>query len=321
MNVASAEDFIGGGASANRVGGALSHGAVVDSQRSIAEIQSAIAVAKRFPRDPVDCLRKIEMACARPTLAERAIYSFPRGKETVSGPSIRLAEVLAQCWGNMKVGFNVKESNDDRDVVEAFCWDVENNFSVTKVFTVQHVRHTKSGTYKLTDPRDQYENDANQAMRRVRACILSVIPGDILEAAVSFCQRTLETKCDVGPEAQKKLLQAFREIGVSRDMIEAFLGRRVESIMPTQMVRLRQVFASIRDEVSSVADWFTAEAPKGDGSGSGSGEPKVDPTAEALTSGKGSTPERPTGKKEPEAKGDPKTEVKPEAKPEGGATK
>jgi hypothetical protein len=108
-------------------------------------------------------------------------------------------------------------------------------------------------------------------------------------------------------------------------MIEAFLGRRVESIMPTQMVRLRQVFASIRDEVSTVADWFTAEAPKGDGSGSGSGEPKVDPTAEALTSGKGSTPERPTGKKEPEAKGDPKTEAKPEtkgeAKPEAGATK
>ena len=310
MNVASAEDFIGGGVPANRVGGALSHGAHVDSQRSIAEIQSAIAVAKRFPRDPVDCLRKIEMACARPTLAERAVYSFPRGKETVSGPSIRLAEVLAQCWGNMKVGFNVKESNEDRDVVEAFCWDVENNFSVTKVFTVEHVRHTKSGSYKLTDPRDKYENDANQAMRRVRACILSVIPGDILEAAVAFCQRTLETKCEVGPEHQKKLVQAFREIGVSRDMIETFLGRRIESIMPAQMVRLRQVFASIRDEVSSVEDWFTAEAPKGDGSGSGSGEPKVDPTAEALTSGKGSTPERPTGKKEPEVKPEVKQETK-----------
>jgi len=35
--------------------------------------------------------------------AEVASYEYPRGNEKVSGPSIRLAEVLAQCWGNMTV--------------------------------------------------------------------------------------------------------------------------------------------------------------------------------------------------------------------------
>jgi len=302
MNVASAEDFVGG-VPANRAGVGLSHGAEVDGQRAVAEVQAAMAVAKRFPRDTVAALERIKNACARPGLAEQSMYSFSRGGSDITGPSIRLAEAVAQQYGNLQFGIVERESGHKESLVEAFCWDLETNVRVSKVFTVPHVRHTKQGSRPLTDPRDVYENVANNGARRLRACILGVIPGDIIEEAVACCQQTLETKCDVGPEAQKKLLAAFRELGVAREQIEARLQRRLESILPAQMVQLRKIFASIRDGMSATSDWFELK-PAGDGSGhgSGSGTPKADPTAEALASGKGSTPERPTTKKEPEAK-------------------
>ncbi len=73
-----------------------------------------------------------------------------------------------------------------QSTVEAFAWDVEEaNTRQTKVFQVRHWRHTKQGGYKLTDPRDIYELVANNGARRLRACILGVIPGDVIDAAVA----------------------------------------------------------------------------------------------------------------------------------------
>lgn len=294
MNVASADDFTG--VSTNRVagaaGGALSFNSDVEGQRAVAEVQAAMAIAKRFPRDTVAAIERIKNACARPRLAEQSMYSFSRGGSDITGPSIRLAEAVAQQWGNVQFGIVERESGSKESTVEAFCWDLETNVRVSKVFTVPHVRHTKSGSRPLTDPRDIYENVANNGARRLRACILEVIPGDVIEEAVAFCQQTLETKCDVGPDAQKKLLGAFRELGVTREQIETRIQRKVESILPAQMVQLRKIFASIRDGMSAVSDWFEAK-PAGDGSGSGSGNP----TADALLNAKGSTPAERPGKK------------------------
>jgi hypothetical protein len=294
MNVASADDFTG--VSTNRVagaaGGALSFSSDVEGQRAVAEVQAAMVIAKRFPRDTVAAIEKIKNACARPRLAEQSMYSFSRGGSDITGPSIRLAEAVAQQWGNVHFSIVERESNSKESLVEAFCWDLETNVRVSKVFTVPHVRHTKQGSRPLTDPRDIYENVANNAARRLRACILEVIPGDVIEEAVAFCQQTLETKCDVGPDAQKKLLGAFRELGVTREQIETRIQRKVESILPAQMVQLRKIFASIRDGMSAVSDWFEAK-PAGDGSGSGSGNP----TADALLNAKGSTPAERPGKK------------------------
>lgn len=299
MNVASADDFTGASRlpSVQSGGGAMTHGADVDGQRAIAEVQAAMAVAKRFPRDTVAAIERIRNACARPRLAEQSMYSFSRGGSDISGPSIRLAEAVAQQWGNVQFGIVERESGAKESLVEAFCWDLETNVRVSKVFSVPHVRHTKTGSRPLTDPRDIYENVANNGARRLRACILEVIPGDVIEEAVGYCQQTLETKCDVGPEAQKKLLATFRDLGVSRDQIETRIQRKVESIQPAQMVQLRKIFMSIRDGMSAVGDWFEAKAT-GDGSGSGSGSP----TTDALLNAKGTAPAERPGKKTTEAK-------------------
>ncbi|MDI6567144.1 hypothetical protein QL295_21740, partial [Bacillus subtilis] len=72
--------------------------------RQAQEVQAARVIAKKFPRDVYAAFDRIKKACDRRLLAENAVYEYPRGGTKVSGPSIRLAEALAQNWGNIDYG-------------------------------------------------------------------------------------------------------------------------------------------------------------------------------------------------------------------------
>ncbi|PSJ89889.1 hypothetical protein [Aeromonas veronii] len=232
----------------------------VEQQRAIQEVQAAMVIAKKFPRNPVEATDRILQACSRPTLAEGALYSYNRGGADVTGPSIRLAEALAQAWGNMQFGIRELEQRKGESIVEAFAWDVETNTKQLKIFTVPHIRHTRSGQKRLEDPRDIYELVANNGARRLRACILGVIPGDVIEAAQRQCEVTLNTHADTSPESIKRMLDTFSaEFGVTTEQVQAYLGRRADAMLPAQYVQMRKIYASLRDGMSKPGDWFKSK--------------------------------------------------------------
>ena len=232
----------------------------VEQQRAIQEVQAAMVIAKKFPRNPVEAADRILQACSRPTLAEGALYSYNRGGSDVTGPSIRLAEALAQAWGNMQFGIRELEQRKGESIVEAFAWDVETNTKQLKIFTVPHIRHTKNGQKRLEDPRDIYELVANNGARRLRACILGVIPGDVIEAAQRQCEVTLNTHADTSPESIKRMLDTFSaEFGVTTEQVQTYLGRRADAMQPAQYVQMRKIYASLRDGMSKPGDWFKSK--------------------------------------------------------------
>jgi hypothetical protein len=230
--------------------------AVSDQARAIADVQAAMVIARSNPRDPVAAMDRILNACTRPTLAETAVYQYARGGSDISGPSIRLAEALAQSWGNISFGIRELEQREGESTVQAFAWDLETNTRREVAFQVPHIRHTRSGRTKLTDPRDIYEMVANQGARRMRACILAVIPGDVTEAAVHQCELTMKAKADTSPEGMQKMIEAFGAFGVTREQIEKRIQRRIDAIQPAQVVALKRIYASLRDGMSSAPDWF-----------------------------------------------------------------
>jgi len=232
-----------------------------DQQRAIAEVQAAMMIARMNPRDPIAAMDRILNACGRQSLADAAVYTYNRGGSDVSGPSIRLAEAMAQQWGNMQFGIRELEQRHGESTVQAFAWDVETNTRREVTFQVPHLRYTKTGVKRLEDPRDVYEMVANQGARRLRACILAVIPGDVTEAAVQQCEVTMKSNADTSPETIQKMVTAFSEFGVSKEQIEKRIQRRLDAIQPAQVVQLKKVYASLRDGMSSVGDWFEAEAP------------------------------------------------------------
>lgn len=238
--------------------------AAMESRES-QQVQVAMLAAKRFPRDEKAALDRILNSCSREGLASQSQYSFARGGTDIGGPSIRLAEAIAQHWGNIECGWREVERTKDTDgtgvsVVEAYAWDMESNFRIPRSFTVRHWRDRKNGGgYALSDERDIYELCANQAARRLRACILGVIPGDIVEEAVKQCDATLASSADTGPESQKKIVEAFAPYQVTRSQIEAKIQRRISAITAAQVITLRKIMMSLKDGMSSPADWFEPE--------------------------------------------------------------
>ncbi len=237
--------------------------AAMESRES-QQVQVAMLAAKRFPRDEKAALDRILNSCSREGLASQSQYSFARGGTDIAGPSIRLAEAIAQHWGNIECGWRELDRAKDADgvgvsTVEAYAWDMESNFRIPRSFTVRHWRDTKKGGYALSDERDIYELCANQAARRLRACILGVIPGDIVEEAVKQCDATLAASADTGPESQKRIIEAFQPYGVSKAQIEAKIQRRISAITAAQVITLRKIVMSLKDGMSSPADWFEPE--------------------------------------------------------------
>lgn len=226
------------------------------AQREVAEVQAAMAIAKRFPRDPKEAVDRILNACTRPGLAEKALYQYARGGQDVTGPSIRLAEELARGWGNLLTGVTELSRSNGVSECLAYCWDLETNYRDEKRFQVRHWRDTKKGGYQITDERDIYELIANMGARRKRACILAVIPGDVQEAATQQCDATMRIKAEVTPERILGMLERFADYGVTKDMIEARIQRRMDAITPAMLVNLGKIYNSLKDGMSKAADWF-----------------------------------------------------------------
>lgn len=231
----------------------------VAASRVAQEVQAMMIMAKRFPRDQATAFQSIMEACKRPSLAEQSQYAYPRGKETVEGPSIRLAEVLMQNWGNIDAGVVEVEQRKGESVMMAYAWDTQTNTRDSKIFTVPHIRHTRNGQYDLTDPRDIYEMTANQAARRKRACILTVIPGDIVESAMIACDKTMAGANDEPLiDRVRKMVSAFDANLVSPAMIETRLGHKIDTTSEPELANLRKIFRSIKDNFASVESFFPA---------------------------------------------------------------
>lgn len=228
------------------------------ASRQMQEVQGQIVMAKKFPRNEIAARNRILTACQRKRLAEQAEYEYQRGDSKVIGVSIRLAEAMAQNWGNIDFGFVELEQRSGESQVMAYAWDLETNTRQTKIFSVPHVRETKKGNYPLTKPRDIYEQVANQAARRVRACILGIIPGDIVEEAVEQCHKTLIN----GEEKPlKDLIQgvvrtAEKDYQVPQESLEKYIGCKAEAFSMNDLIRLKRVFNSIKDGMAKREEIF-----------------------------------------------------------------
>jgi len=234
----------------------------IQSSRAIQEVRAAYMMAQQFPRDENRAFSNVMIACKRKRLAECAEYEFPRGESRVVGPSIRLAEMLAQYWGHISTGFLEVEQRKGWSTVMAYAVDLQTGSRAEKSFQVEHVRHTKQGRYALSDPRDIYEMVANQAMRRVRACILSILPGDLVEAAIEACRTTMRDQKTPFADRLKSMLDAFEKQGVTVKMLEDFFGMNASAFGENQLARGRRMFQSLADGISSKEEMFNLDSGK-----------------------------------------------------------
>lgn len=231
--------------------------------KELSEIKGKMFLARQFPRDPDWALEAALKECSRKELAEVAQYEYPKGDTVVKGPSIRLVEVLARHWSNITSGVDEIDSKDGETTIKAYAWDLETNVSDSKTFTVRHERTVGKGqnrtTKRLTDERDIYEMVANKGARRKRACLLAVLPGWYVDAAVAACEETLKASLTDGKSMEEvisSVVDAFAEFNISPQQIQDKLGKEIDKLSKNDVVKLRHLYSAIKDGFVKATDAF-----------------------------------------------------------------
>lgn len=253
----------------NAFGETLQHvgqGTHVEQARAIAEVRAAVMIAMESPRDMGRAIAQMREVCRIPKLAERAFYSVKRGKMKVqdgngrekwvdnfaSGESIHLARELARCWGNINYGVKELSQDETRGQSEmlAFAWDMETNARSEITFIVPHVKG--SARRRLTGTQEIYENNASFSGRRLREVIFNVLPVWFREEAAEICHKTLESGGGVPLEKRRAdCIEGFGSLGVSREQLEAYVGKDFAQATAEDIAQLGVTYRSIkRNEVS-----------------------------------------------------------------------
>ena len=232
----------------------------IEASRAIAEAQGKLVIAKRFPRDEVQAYNRVAQACQRKGIAEKAFYSYNRGGGTVSGPTIRFAEELARCWGNIDYGIKELSQDEGKSEMQAYAWDLETNAQSVQNFTNPHIREVGGKAKILTSQRDIYEINANMGARRLRSRILAILPTDLVDMAINECKKTLAGNNDEPLiDRVKKMIVAFGKLGVTQDQIEKRLGRKADTMTIDDFTDYIGIYNAIKQGESKISEWFEAE--------------------------------------------------------------
>ncbi|WP_441280654.1 hypothetical protein [Tardiphaga sp. 862_B3_N1_1] len=302
--------------------GSINAGAVaIEQERAIAEAQGKLVLAKRFPRDLNTAHSELMAACKSKAFAAVAFYSKPQGGQTISGPSIRMAEQIAQVYENFDYGHRELSRDDMKSEIEVYAWDMQKNNYTRRQKTVLHVRDTRDGPKKLRDQTDIDQKINNVASKEMRGLILAMMPKWLVEEAVQECRKTLAGNNDEPLDVRvRKMTQAFAKFGVSTDHLEKYLGHKLDAVLLDELVDLQGIFNSLRDgtpaseifgqqqqeeasdqqAAASVAD--TAKAARasrstGKASGAAAASPTPAPAPAAESQTKGPAAEKPAAEK------------------------
>lgn len=311
--------------------------ALAAAEAAKARIQAAYIMALQRPRRELDARDRILTACKRSEFAGRAEFSRPMGKKKdengrwvdnyVKGPSIRFAELALREWGNIISEAQVLYEDDDVRRVRVSVLDLESNAQFTKDIQLRKTieRRSKKGreddvigerknsynetVYILHATDDElYVKEAAWVSKVLRNEGLRLIPTDIIEEGMRVARQTAAKQVYQDPEAEKKrLVDAFSSIGVRPAELERYLGHKLDTISPAELVNLRTVYQSIRDNESAWTDYVenqNAAASGGrkkatQGTVSNGEQPKADPPQNGYAGKKVEDPKK-TAAPEPE---------------------
>ena len=225
------------------------------------EIQSAIVLAKKYPRDEDAAFQKLMKACGRTSFAEEAEYSFPRGGQQVRGPSVNLAREAARVWGNVRYGITILRDDTGSRQIQGWAWDLETNTKISAEDDFRKLIFRKGKGWIEPDERDLRELTNRRGAILARNCILQVVPKDLIEDARAKCNETLRATAAKDPDAaRKKIILAFSELNVTPEMLSAYLEHPLAQASPSEIADLRAVYKSISDGNTTWADYVAGNS-------------------------------------------------------------
>ena len=199
--------------------------------------------------------------------AQSCFYCLPRkdkdgNKKEIRGGSIRLAEIIANSWGNLHAATRIVE-NDGRSITASgVAWDLESNVKIemqNKVSIWFGEKAGKGGYQANADMQTMLSNAASA--KALRNAIFKVVPkalvDRVLERAMSFSvgdQKTINSKV-------ADIVDKLVKMGIDREkMLEYYECKTLAEITPEIYRSLIGIGTAVKEGYISVDNVFQSDS-------------------------------------------------------------
>lgn len=228
-----------------------------------AEVDIQISTAKQYPRDLQQVLNRIgTYATMDKETAEDCFYVLRRqnanGENTViEGLSVRMAEIIASSWGNLRVQTRIIGNDGRMITAQAVCHDLETNLAVSK-----EVKRRITNRYGKTFSEDMQVVTGNAAASiAFRNAVLAVIPKAVTKRIINEVKKVALGQSIDLEQSRQNVLAYFGKLGVSNEQVFHYLGIKTIEQMDKQMIfELRATRNAIEEGTTTVKETFILPA-------------------------------------------------------------
>lgn len=228
-----------------------------------AEVDMQIATAKQYPRDITQALAKIK-ACAMldKETAMECFYSLRRkdasgNDNQIEGLSVRMAEIIASAWGNIRVQTRIVGNDGKQITAQAICHDLESNTAVSK-----EVSRSIVNRYGKTFSQDMVIVTGNAASSiAFRNAVLAVIPKAITKNIIKEVKQLAMGKTLNLEESRRNVITYYNRAGATTDQLLDYLDiTSVDDITEEHIFELRALRNAIEEGTTTIKETFTDPA-------------------------------------------------------------
>lgn len=226
------------------------------------EVDIQVATAHRFPRDIEKCRANIlALAAMDDTIAYNCFYHLERkdkdgNKSVIEGPSIRLAEIIAASWKNLRIAARIIGNDGKTITAQGVCHDLETNVAYS-VETKRSILTSKGYTYSQ-DMQVVVGNAA--AAIALRNAICKVVPAVLINSCIkSIQQKALEhiKKNGVSSEWLNCLGYMQKYYKLTEKEILDYIGRKASADVTAEDIqKLGGVCNAINEKTTTVEEVF-----------------------------------------------------------------
>lgn len=229
------------------------HGQAVEQQIN-SQVLNQLQAAHQFPRQ-LSVVRQnvMDIVVMDKDTAEACGYALPRDGKTISGPSIHLANIVAQQYGNLHLDQKVLEVGEKTVKVQASAWDLEKNVAIRQEVTRRIV--TKTGARYSDDLIVLTANAASSiASRNV---IFRIVPRPLwksaYDAAMTFIIGDVSTDDKLANIRNKKIDKMIATYNITlEDILRALGVNKLENVNADEVKVLFGFDQAIKDNEATV---------------------------------------------------------------------
>lgn len=226
-----------------------------------AEIDSLIFRAQQQPRSLKAFVNEaLSMATLNEDIADSCAYALPRGNKTVEGPSVRLAEIIASSYGNLRTGSRVIYNDGKHITAQGVVHDLQKNILHTEEVQRSILQHewepdpNRPGKNRKTG-RMVLMNEDMQTITGRAACaiayrnaIFKVVPAALIQDIYEKVKETAKGTKETLSGRRTKAVKYFTDLGIKEAQIFQVLEvKGIEDIDLDKFALLRGMASAHRN--------------------------------------------------------------------------